>query len=131
MAARPSTCTFTTRISSPDRGHSTQGLLGRVVDKDVVQYLATSYIYESGGPAITAASGAVNQKGRPFCHGFEIYLEDATLLYDSDGGVCACSTRRANSKLPKIKGSGDPLASFQAELHLATEAVASARSRVI
>ena len=96
-----------------------------VVEKDIVQYLATSYIYEPGGPAITAASGALNQKGRPFCHGFEIYLEDATLLYDSDGGGLRLLNKKGKVETPKIKGSGDPLAAFQAELHMAAEAVTS------
>ncbi len=96
-----------------------------VVEKDVVQYLATSYIYEPGGPAITAASGALNQKGRPFCHGFEIYLEDATLLFDSDGGGLRLLNKKGKVESPKLKGSGDPLAAFQAELNMAAHAVAS------
>ena len=96
-----------------------------VVERDVVQYLATSYIYEPGGPAITAASGALNQKGRPFCHGFEIYLEDATLLFDSDGGGLRLLNKKGKVETPKIKGGGDPLAAFQAELHMAADAVRS------
>jgi predicted dehydrogenase len=96
-----------------------------VVERDVVQYLATSYIYEPGGPAITSACGALNQKGRPFCHGFEIFLEDATLLFDSDGRGLRLLNKKGKVETPKIKGGGDPLAAFQAELHMATDAVSS------
>lgn len=95
-----------------------------VVEHKVVQYLDTSYIYDHGGPAITASCGALNQKGRPFSHGFEIYLEDATLLFDSDGGGLRLLNKKGKVEVPKIKGSGDPLAPFQAELQLAAEAVA-------
>lgn len=94
-----------------------------VVEHKVVQYLDTCYIYDQGGPAITASCGALNQKGRPFSHGFEIYLEDATLLFDSDGGGLRLLNKKRKVEVPKIKGSGDPLAPFQAELHLAAEAV--------
>ena len=96
-----------------------------VVEKKAVQYLTTSYIYDAGGPAITASSGALSQKGRPFCHGFEIYLEDATLLFDSDGGGLRLLNKKGKIEVPKLKGTGDPLAAFQSELHMAAEAVAS------
>ncbi len=96
-----------------------------VVENDVVQYLTTSYIYDAGGPAISVASGALNQKGRPFCHGFEIYLEEAALLFDSDGGGLRLLNKKGKVESPKLKGSGDPLAAFRSELHMAAEAAAS------
>jgi predicted dehydrogenase len=94
-----------------------------VVEKKAVQYLTTSYIYDEGGPAITASSGALSQKGRPFCHGFEIYLEHATLLFDSDGAGLRLLNKKGKVETPKLKGTGDPLAAFQSELRLAAEAV--------
>jgi predicted dehydrogenase len=48
-----------------------------VVADGAVSYLTTSYLYGPGGPAVTCSSGALAQKGRPFVHGFEIYLEKA------------------------------------------------------
>jgi predicted dehydrogenase len=96
-----------------------------VVTRKIVQYLTTSYIYGRGGPAISASSGALNQKGRPFCHGFEIFLEDATLIFDSEGGGLRLLDKKGKLETPKLKGSGDPLAAFQAELHMAAEAVAT------
>jgi predicted dehydrogenase len=52
---------------------------------DAVTYLTTSYLYGPGGPAVTCSSGAVCMTGRPFVHGYEIYLERASLIYDSGG----------------------------------------------
>ena len=39
-----------------------------------VSYLTTSYLYGPGGPAVTCSSGALSMSGRPFVHGYEIYL---------------------------------------------------------
>ena len=57
-----------------------------VVAKDgFVEYLTTQYLYGPGGPALTCSSGALAMRARPFVHGFEIYLERATLVYSSAG----------------------------------------------
>lgn len=48
-----------------------------------VDYLTTQYLYNNGGPAVSCSSGAVAQPGRPFVHGFQLYLERATLLFES------------------------------------------------
>ena len=58
---------------------------GVLVD-NVVSYLTTQYLYGPGGPVVSCASGAVAQKGRPFVHGYELYLEKATLVFES--GTC-------------------------------------------
>jgi len=44
-------------------------------------YLQTQYLYGDGGPAISCQSGAVAMPGLPFEHGFDIYLEKATLNF--------------------------------------------------
>ena len=72
-----------------------------VVDRGAVVHLTTQYLFE-GGPAVSAVSGALSQPGRPFAHGFEIYLERATLsfgpdtpltVYTADGLVRAAGAR--------------------------------------
>ena len=47
-----------------------------------VDYLTTQYLYGPGGPAVSCSCGAVAMKARPFVHGYEIYLEKATLVFD-------------------------------------------------
>src|SRR5439155_1562053 len=56
-----------------------------VIANDVVEYVTTQYLYGPGGPALSCSSGAVAMSGRPFVHGFELYLEKATLVADSGG----------------------------------------------
>jgi predicted dehydrogenase len=88
-----------------------------------VRYLATSYLYEPGGPAVTCASGALAQKGRPFVHGFEIYLEGATLLFES--GAVPLTVFHADGKVeqPAMPGGGDPTGAFTLELQAAVNGV--------
>src|SRR5947209_5339547 len=65
------------------------GVPGRVFSSGVtgadgaVQYLTTQYLYGPGGPAVSCSSGAVAMKAREFVHGYEVYLERATLFYES------------------------------------------------
>ena len=93
------------------------------VERDAVTYLTTSYLYGPGGPAVTCSSGAVCMPGRAFAHGFEIYLERATLLYDSGGVPLTLLTADGESEQPALTGGGDPLAAFADELQAAVDGV--------
>jgi predicted dehydrogenase len=86
-----------------------------------VEYLTTQYLYGEGGPAVSCSSGAVAMKGLPFVHGFEIYLEKATLLYDSGGTPLTLLTSDGKAKMPKLKGGGDPLGAFTTEIQAAVD----------
>lgn len=94
-----------------------------VATNDVVEYLTTQYIYGSDGPCVTCSSGAVAQKGRMFIHGFDIYLERATLAYDSSGRPLTLYTADGKSKQPKLKGGADPIAAFNDEIQCAVDGV--------
>jgi predicted dehydrogenase len=50
---------------------------------EVVEFVNTQFLYDDEKLAVTATSGVIHQQGRSFTHAFEIYLEKATLLYDS------------------------------------------------
>jgi len=88
----------------------------------VAERFTTQFLYDPPR-MVTAASGVIDQQGRPFTHGFEIYLEKATLLFDymalpklgdaltpltvlTDGG---------RASRPKL-GSADPVDAFVSEL---------------
>jgi len=96
----------------------------------VVEQFTTQFLCDDPTLVVTAASGVINQQGRPFTHGFEIYLERATLLYDfatiGSEGVLAMPltvlTDKGKVVRPKLSG-GDPVAAFVAELTEATGAV--------
>src|SRR6266404_996094 len=83
-----------------------------VIENGTVQYLTTQYLYGAGGPCVTCSSGAVAQKGRPFVHGYEIYLEKATLVYES--GTCPLTVLTADGKAeqPQLAGGDEETTAF-------------------
>ncbi len=92
-----------------------------------VDYLTTSYLYGPGGPAITCSSGALTMKARPFVHGYEIYLEKATLVYES--GTCPLTVLKADgtTEQPKLTGGDEATTAFTAELQAAVDGVKTGR----
>lgn len=90
-----------------------------------VTYLTTQYIYGSGGKglALSCSSGALSKKGREFVHGFELYLEKATLLYESGTQPLTLLTADGKTKQPKFKGSTEATAAFTLELQAAVDGV--------
>jgi predicted dehydrogenase len=109
------------------------GMPGKVFSSGVVaadgsvEYLTTQYVYGNGGAAISCSSGAVAMSSRPFVHGFELYLEKATLAYESGTSPLTVFTGNAKAKQPRLRGTTDPIAAFAAEIQSAVEAVASGR----
>ena len=98
-----------------------------ITEGSAVTYLTTSYLYGPGGPAITCASGAIAMKAREFVHGYEIYLEHATLTYES--GTCPLTVLHANGRTerPTLGGMDDPITAFAAELEAAVEGLQTDR----
>ena len=103
-----------------------------VVEGGSVVHLTTQYLYEDTNLVVTAVSGALSQAGRSFAHGFEFYLERATLAFESAvmGGEGHVATP-LSVVLPDgtverpVLGSGDPIAAFTDELAVAVEAVST------
>ncbi len=48
-----------------------------------VNHVHTSYLYGPNGPAVTAVSGGIAASGLAFGHGFELYFENATVVFDA------------------------------------------------
>lgn len=98
-----------------------------LVENGAVTYLTTSYLYGPGGPAITCASGAIAMKGREFVHGYEIYLEKATLVYES--GTCPLTVLHADGRAetPTLAGGDDATAAFTLELQAAVDGVVAGK----
>ncbi|MBV9866378.1 MAG: Gfo/Idh/MocA family oxidoreductase [Abitibacteriaceae bacterium] len=63
----------------PQRVQST----GVVAKNGAITYLQTQYLYAGGGPCITCQSGAIATPSLMFEHGYDIYLEKATLQYNN------------------------------------------------
>ncbi|MBI1915986.1 MAG: Gfo/Idh/MocA family oxidoreductase [Planctomycetes bacterium] len=100
---------------------------GVVNDKGAVDYLTTSYLYGPGGPAVTCSSGALAQKGRPFVHGYDIYLERATLVYESGATPLTVLTADGQGARPDLSGDADPISAFAAEIQAAVDGVATGK----
>ncbi len=98
-----------------------------VLEKEAVAYLTTQYLYGPGGPAVSCSSGAVAQKGRPFVHGYEIYLERATLVYESGTAPLTVLAADGKAEQPKLEGGGDPIAAFTSELQTAVNGVVAGK----
>ena len=104
-----------------------------VVDHGTVVHLTTQYLFDDANLAVSSVSGALSQQGRPFAHGFEFYLEEATLSFEfanlAGHGHLATplSVILADGTVdrPELPGSGDPVEAFVAELAAAVEAVAT------
>jgi predicted dehydrogenase len=105
-----------------------------VVDGDAVVHLTTQYLYDEPDLAVSCISGALSQSGRPFAHGFDFYLERATLAYEfaNLGGEGHLATPLSvilpdgTVERPSL-GGGDPIDAFVQELTTAAEAVSVGR----
>jgi predicted dehydrogenase len=104
-----------------------------VVERGAVVHLSTQYIYDDPNLSISAVSGALSQSGRPFTHGFEFYLEGATISFESANLAGQVHLAMPLSVIlpdgtvdrPDLAGSGDPVDAFTAELDAAVGAVAT------
>jgi predicted dehydrogenase len=96
-----------------------------ITERGFVTYLTTHYLYDDPSVCVTCSSGAICQQGRPFVHGYEIYLEKATLLYESGTQPLTVLTADGKSHQPKL-ASGDPIVAFTAELQHAVNVVRGA-----
>ena len=96
------------------------GLMGK---DGAVDYLTTQYLYGPGGPAVSCSSGAVAMKGRPFVHGYEIYLERATLTFESGAIPLTVYRQDGGTEQPTLISGDDPLGGFTAEIDAAAEGV--------
>lgn len=92
-----------------------------------VSYLTTNYLYGAGGPALSCSSGAVAMNSRPFTHGFEIYLEKATLVYELGATPLTLLPAKGQPKPVKLKTAGE-LSAFTAEIQAAVDAVTTGQA---
>ncbi|MDP6779229.1 MAG: Gfo/Idh/MocA family oxidoreductase [Candidatus Latescibacteria bacterium] len=105
--------------------------VGKLIDGRYADYLCTAYRYNDlPDLSVTCASGAICQPGRRFNHGFEVYLERATVLYEFstlDGKpvvTTPLTVLTPDGKLTRPRlGSGDPVVAFTREIQAAVDAM--------
>ena len=114
------------------------GVPGRVfsrgiLEADLVNHVHSQYLYDDAGLTVSCTSGGIAARGLVFAHGFEIYLENATILYDA--GTYAnqwvvdrpLTLIKNNGRVstPKPKGGAEWYSAFTAELQAAVDGINS------
>ena len=99
-----------------------------VIENGVVQYLTTQYLYPAQRPCVSCASGAIAMKAREFVHGYEIYLDKATVVYESGTTPLTVLHADGHAEKPEHSSGGDPLEAFAAELQAAIESITTGRA---
>ena len=105
-----------------------------LLQEGFVNHVHTSYIY-SDNRAVTCVSGGVAAKGLQFAHGFELYFENGTLLFDAGTLAGNWVVSRPLSLLgndgtltnPQLPGGGSWCSAFTDELQLAADALLGKR----
>ena len=90
-----------------------------------VAHLSTQYLYDDPDLVVSATAGALSMPGRPFAHGFQLWLERATITFGfadhaGAGVVSPLSVFHEDGtvEVPST-GSGDPIDAFGRELRAA------------
>lgn len=104
-----------------------------ILEQGFAQHLTTQYLFDDPELTVSCLSNGIAAKGLPFGHGFEIYLEQATLLYD----FCTLGnepflnrpltlvTADGKVTLPTLDGGTEWCSAFTAEIQVAVDAVRS------
>lgn len=105
---------------------------GKMAGGNFVDFLTTQYIYNDKELTVSCASGAISQKGRAFSHGFEMFLEKATLLFDFSTLAGEPSTAMPltliteDGSVEQVDlGEVDPIDAFTAEIQYAVDAISN------
>jgi predicted dehydrogenase len=89
----------------------------------VAGFFSTQFLYDDPTLVVTATSGTVDQQGRPFTHGCEVYFEKATVFFESFTAT-PLTVLDAEGKVTRPDlGSPDILDAFPLELAEAARAV--------
>ncbi|MEE2640744.1 MAG: Gfo/Idh/MocA family oxidoreductase [Planctomycetota bacterium] len=103
----------------------------------VVEFCHSVFDYGDRNYAVASSCGVINQQGRPFTHGFEIHLEQATLTFELAvfcDGVESLSLKillpDGSIEKPDLAG-GDDITGFEGEITEVVECIQSGRESEI
>lgn len=104
-----------------------------LLQEGLVNHVHTNYLFDNPNLAITSVSGGIAAKGLAFAHGFELYLEKATLLYDAGTYAGQWTVNRPLTLItedggafqPELPGGTDWCSAFTAELQAAVNSLQS------
>lgn len=104
-----------------------------LLQEGLVNHVHTNYLFENPNLAVTAVSGGIAAKGLAFGHGFEMYLEQATILYDAGtyagewvvNRPLTLITNDGSAAKPELAGGTEWCSAFTAELQAAVTSIAT------
>lgn len=101
---------------------------------ELAELFTSQFQFEDENLSAVAASGAIAQHGRSFTHGYEIYLERATIMFyfaviggEAQALLPLTVLGEGDSVTRPELGSGDPLDAFAAELREVVASVAEGK----
>jgi predicted dehydrogenase len=98
---------------------------------DVVELFHTQFLFDDPQLMVTVTGGAIDQQGRPFTNGYEIYLERATIVFDSGANLpVTVLTNDGRVRRPKLAG-GDPVDAFALEIREVIRSVRTERASAL
>ncbi len=99
-----------------------------------VNHVHSNYVYDDPELAVSCVSGGIAAKGLEFAHGFELFLEDATIAFSAgtydrewivDRELTLITNKGRKVTSPKLKGGSEWCSAFTAELQTAVNGVNS------
>jgi predicted dehydrogenase len=102
-----------------------------IVSDGFVNHVHTQYVYPEADLAVSCVSGGIAATGLQFAHGFELYLEKATIVYSAGtiGGEWHADrpltliTNNGKAVTPNLKADPKWCAPFTAELQSAVNSI--------
>ncbi len=102
-----------------------------LVQDGFVNHVHTEYVYDDPDLAVSCVSGGIATKGLEFAHGFELYLEKATIIYEAGtiGGEFVVDrpltlmTHTGRTTQPKLKGGSEWYAAYKSEIQKAVDVI--------
>lgn len=98
----------------------------------LVNHVHSSYVYDDPELAVSCVSGGVAAQGLNFAHGFELYLEEATVMYSAgtfnqewvaDRELTLLTNDGQKLQVPELPGGSEWCSAFTAELQAAVDSI--------
>ena len=110
-----------------------------LLQEGLVNHVHTNYLFDNPNLAVTCVSGGIAAKGLAFGHGFEMYLERATILYDAGtyagqwvvNRPLTLITDDGKAEQPELPGGSEWCSAFTAELQTAVDSVRSGQEATV
>lgn len=105
-----------------------------ILVEGLVNHVHSNYVYGDAGLAVSCVSGGIAAGGLDFAHGFELYLDDATIVYNAgtydkewvaDRSLTLIRSDGEKVTNPELPGGDEWCSAFTAELQAAVDGLNS------